>query len=117
MGSRSSALTATSPRDAWSIALLRRHRVRVSYVMELDNIETIKRSVEAGMGLSLLPAPTLVAEIRARALVGRSAIEGPFHRPIGALYRRTRERSAAAGAFLALLTAEFGARPAAPARS
>ena len=51
--------------------LLRRNGVRVSYVMELDNIETIKRSVEAGLGLSLLPAPTLVAEIRARTLVGR----------------------------------------------
>jgi LysR family transcriptional regulator, transcriptional activator of the cysJI operon len=90
--------------------LLRRHGVRVSYVMELDNIETIKRSVEAGLGLSLLPAPTLAAEIRARTLVGRPPVEGAFRRPIGALYRRTRERSAAARAFLALLTTEFGAR-------
>jgi len=90
--------------------LLRRHGVRVGYVMELDNIETIKRSVEAGLGLSLLPAPTLAAEIRARTLVGRPPVEGPFRRPIGALYRRTRERSAATRAFLALLTTEFGAR-------
>src|SRR5882672_9654204 len=79
--------------------LLRRHGVRVSYVMELDNIETIKRSVEAGLGLSLLPAPTLVAEIRARTLAGRPPVEGPFYRPIGALYRRTREQSPAARAF------------------
>src|SRR6185436_15088445 len=85
--------------------LLRRHGVRVSYVMELDNIETIKRSVEAGLGLSLLPAPTLVGEIRARTLVGRPPTEGPFYRPIGALYRRTREQSPAARAFLTLLTA------------
>ena len=40
--------------------------------MELDNIETIKRSVEAGLGVSILPAPTLAAEIRARTLVGRA---------------------------------------------
>jgi DNA-binding transcriptional LysR family regulator len=90
--------------------LLRRHGVRVSYVMELDNVETIKRSVEAGLGLSLLPAPTLVGEIRARTLVGRPPTEGPIYRPIGALYRRTREQSPAARAFLALLTREFGAR-------
>jgi len=89
--------------------LLRRNRVRVSYAMELDNIETIKRSVEAGLGLSLLPAPTLVAEVRARSLVARAPTEGPFRRPIGVIYRRTRELSAAGRAFLALLTAELGA--------
>jgi DNA-binding transcriptional LysR family regulator len=90
--------------------LLRRHGVRVNYTMELDNIETIKRSVEAGLGLSLLPAPTLVAEIRARTLVARSPLEGPFRRPIGVIYRRTRELSGAGRAFLALLQAELGAR-------
>jgi DNA-binding transcriptional LysR family regulator len=87
--------------------LLRRHRVRVTYTMELDNIETIKRSVEAGLGLSLLPAPTLVAEVRARTLVARPPAEGPFRRPIGAIHRRTREMSAAGRAFLALLTKEL----------
>jgi LysR family transcriptional regulator, transcriptional activator of the cysJI operon len=94
--------------------LLRRHRVRVSYAMELDNIETIKRTVEAGLGLSLLPAPTLVAEIRARTLVARPPVEGPFRRPIGVMYRRTRELSAAGQAFLALLAAELGTRAVAP---
>ena len=96
-------------------ALLRRHRVRVQYAMELDNIETIKRSVEAGLGLSLLPAPTLAAEIRARTLVGRPPAEGPFRRPIAVVYRKGRELSAAGKAFLALLTTELGER-AAPTR-
>src|SRR5215813_9203515 len=91
-------------------ALLRRHHVRVTYAMELDNIETIKRSVEAGLGLSLLPAPTLAGEVRARTLVGRPPTEGPFPRPIGVLYRRTREQSPAAQAFLRLLTTEFRGR-------
>jgi len=96
--------------------LLRRHGVRVSYVMELDNVETIKRSVEAGLGLSLLPAPTLTGEVRARTLVARSPVEGPFRRPIGAIYRRARELSPAARAFLRVLTAELGGRAARPAR-
>jgi DNA-binding transcriptional LysR family regulator len=76
--------------------------------MELDNIETIKRSVEAGLGLSLLPAPTLAAEIGARTPVARPPIEGPFHRPIGVIYRRRRELSGARQAFLTLLQAELG---------
>jgi DNA-binding transcriptional LysR family regulator len=87
--------------------LLRRHRVRVSYAMEFDNIETIKRSVEAGLGLSLLPAPTLAGEIRARTLVARAPVEGPFPRPIGLIYRRRRELSAAGRAFLDLLRSEL----------
>ncbi len=90
-------------------SLLRRHGVRASYTMELDNIETIKRSVEAGLGVSLLPVPTLVAEVRARTLVTRSPVEGPFRRPIGVIHRRTRELSAAGRAFLTLLTAELTA--------
>ena len=72
--------------------------------MELDNVETIKRSVEAGLGVSLPPAPTLASEIRARTLVVRPPVEGPFRRPIGVLCRRTRELSAARRAFLSLLT-------------
>src|SRR5258705_1367985 len=96
--------------------LLRRHAVRVSYTMELDNIETIKRSVEAGLGLSLLPAPTLVAEIRARTLAGRPPVGGPFYRPLGALYRRTREQSPAARALLTLLPTPLPSPGRAPGR-
>ena len=88
--------------------LLRRHGVRVTYVMELDNVETIKRSVEAGLGLSILPAPTLVAEVRARTLAGRPPAEGPFYRPIGVIRRRRRELSTASQAFLDLIVGELG---------
>ena len=51
--------------------------------MELDNIETIKRSVEAGLGVSLLPAAALTNEARARTLVARAPARGshpPLHR-------------------------------------
>jgi LysR family transcriptional regulator, transcriptional activator of the cysJI operon len=87
--------------------LLRRHRVGVSLVMETDNIETIKRSVEAGLGLSLLPGPALASEVRNRTLAARRPREGPFERPIGALLRRGRELSPATAAFLDLLRREL----------
>jgi DNA-binding transcriptional LysR family regulator len=46
--------------------------------------------------------------VRACTLVARPPAEGPFRRPIGVIYRRTREMPAAGRAFLALLTAELG---------
>jgi LysR family transcriptional regulator, transcriptional activator of the cysJI operon len=87
---------------------LRQHGVSVALAMELDNIETIKRSVEAGLGISILPAPALVHERRAGSLLGRRLAEGPLLRPIGVIHHRRREQSAAAQAFLVLLSAELG---------
>ncbi len=87
--------------------LLRRHGVRVTYVMELDNVETIKRSVEAGLGLSIPAGAHPGHGDRARTLVGRPPVEGPFHRPIGIIRRRRRELSTAGKAFLDLITLEL----------
>jgi len=87
---------------------LRQHGVSVALAMELDNIETIKRSVEAGLGISILPAPALVHERRGGSLVGRRLAESPILRPIGVIRHRRREESAAAQAFLDLLSAELG---------
>jgi LysR family transcriptional regulator, transcriptional activator of the cysJI operon len=89
-------------------ATLRRSGVTVRPVMELDNIETIKRSVEAGLGLSLLPRPALANEVRAGTLVARVPREGPIPRSIGAIRRRGRELGPAGRAFLDLLAAELG---------
>lgn len=83
--------------------LLRRSGVAVSYVMELDNIETIKRSVEAGLGLSILPAPALANEARLKTLVLRRLEGEPWVRTIGAIHRRRGELSSAAQALLDLL--------------
>ncbi|HTV23293.1 MAG TPA: LysR family transcriptional regulator [Polyangiaceae bacterium] len=83
--------------------LLRQHHTSVQVAMELDNIETIKRSVEAGLGLSILPAPALQNEVRAGTLATRPLREGPFRRPIAAIHRRGRELSAPARALLEML--------------
>ena len=88
--------------------LLRRSGASVRYAMELDNIETIKRTVEAGIGVSLLPAPALTAEVRARTLVSRRVRESPLERPIAVMFRKSRELPEPARAFLELLTTELG---------
>jgi len=84
-----------------------RGRAKVAYVMELDNIETIKRCVEAGIGVSVLPAPAVVAEVRAATLVSRRLHNGQLRRPIGAIYRKTRELSPPARTFIELLRVEL----------
>jgi DNA-binding transcriptional LysR family regulator len=94
------------PTRRWVDKALRRASASVSYVMELDNIETIKRSVEAGLGVSILPAPALHNEVRAGTLVQRALREGPLRREIAAIRRRGKELSEAASAFLELLRRE-----------
>jgi DNA-binding transcriptional LysR family regulator len=95
------------PTRRWVDKALRQRRVSVRYVMELDNIETIKRSVEAGLGLSLLPAQALVNEVRSGTLVTRPLKEGPLRRPIGAIRRRGRELSVPAQALLDSFAADL----------
>ena len=46
--------------------LLRRYKVLVNVVHEFDNIETIKRSVEIGGGVSILPDVTVAREVAAK---------------------------------------------------
>lgn len=85
--------------------LLRKHRVRVSYVMEFDNIETIKRSVEAGIGISILPETAVANEVRGKLLVTNQFVEGDFRRPIGIIHRKGKVLNPAAVKLIQFLTA------------
>lgn len=84
--------------------LLKSHGVAVRVAMEFDNIETIKRSVEAGVGVSILPASAVETERRNRTLAALGFTEGTFTREIGIIHRRGKVFSAAAREFIALLT-------------
>lgn len=81
------------------------HKVTVNNVMEFDNIETIKRSVEVGIGISILPETAIVNEVRSRLLVALDFTEGTFTRPIGIIHRRGKIFSEAASEFIRMLTA------------
>ena len=88
------------------------HRIPVRIALEFDNIETIKRAIEIGAGVSLLPEPTITREIETGTLV-QIPIEGqPFVRPLGIIHRRDRKLSETAQRFIQLLQSEAG-RPAA----
>ena len=84
--------------------ILRAHHVAVKTVMEFDNIETIKRSVEVGGGLSILPEATVISEVKSGQLVALDFAEGRFVRTVGVIYRRGSVMSASAREFVQLLT-------------
>jgi DNA-binding transcriptional LysR family regulator len=68
--------------------------------MEMDNVETIKRAVELGLGVSVLPVPTVKPELAMGTLVTRPFAEGSFTRPIGILVRKGKYLARAAQAVL-----------------
>lgn len=84
--------------------ILKQHKVEVSYVMEFDNIETIKRSVEVGIGVSILPETAVANEVRNKQLVALNFSEGVFTRSIGIIHRKGKVFSAAAREFVNMLT-------------
>jgi LysR family transcriptional regulator, transcriptional activator of the cysJI operon len=84
--------------------ILKQHKVEVNYVMEFDNIETIKRSVEVGIGVSILPETAVASEVRNKQLVALNFTEGVFTRSIGIIHRKGKVFSAAAREFVNMLT-------------
>jgi DNA-binding transcriptional LysR family regulator len=77
--------------------------VAVNVALEFDNIETIKRAVEIGSGVSLLPEPTIERELSTGTLVKVQLIGRPLVRPLGIIHRRDRELSDTARGFVKLL--------------
>ncbi len=84
--------------------IFRSHGVSVITRAEFDNIELIKRAVEIGLGISLVPSVTVKSEIQAGLLKALSLLEGPFMRPIAVLYRRGRSLPLAVRKFIEVLT-------------
>lgn len=68
--------------------ILKRYGVTVKPVMEQDNIETMKRGIEANIGLSILPEPAVAQELSTQSLVARSFAEEELYRPVGIIYRK-----------------------------
>jgi len=83
--------------------ILRDRGIAVQYVMELDNIETVKQSVEADLGLTIVPRATVQNEVRAGSLRAVNFTEN-FARPIGIIHRKGKIFSGATRKFIEMLT-------------
>lgn len=89
--------------------LLAGRGVRVRVVSEFDNVETIKRSVEAEVGVSIVPRRTCAQELRSGSLTALALAGDEWQRPVGAIYRRKKQFGATLKAFVALLTEQSSA--------
>ncbi|MBX3442726.1 MAG: LysR family transcriptional regulator [Planctomyces sp.] len=83
--------------------MLRKHKVSVSAVHHFDNVENIKRAVEIGAGISILPLPTVRREVDAGLLKAVPLAGLKWHRPLGIVKRRHKHLSTAAARFVDLL--------------
>ncbi len=82
------------------------HKVRVRVALEFDNIETIKRAIEIGAGVSLLPEPTISREIESGSLVQIPLEDAVLERPLGIIHRRDRKLTETAQQFIHLLRSQ-----------
>ena len=70
--------------------IMNQYKVVVKYVMEFDNIETLKRAVEIGAGISIVPQATVSQQIAQKTLSSVVIEDGQFFRPIAAIYKKSR---------------------------
>ncbi|MDQ1523087.1 MAG: hypothetical protein QOE47_1011 [Pyrinomonadaceae bacterium] len=83
--------------------ILRAHGVTVRRVAEFDNIETIKRAVEVGIGVAIVPSPSVIDEARVGSLAVVALAEAEWTRSVGVIYRSDRTLGTAAKKFIQLL--------------
>lgn len=83
--------------------IFRANGVEVKKVAEFDNIETIKRAVEVGFGLAIVPEPAVVESRKAGTLAVVQLAEKYWTRSVGVIYRSDRSLSLAAKKFVQLL--------------
>jgi DNA-binding transcriptional LysR family regulator len=82
---------------------LERLRVRPGRMLEIGNIEAIKRAVAAGLGVAFLPRICVAAELDGGDLI-ELAVQGfSLETQLGAVFARGRHPSSIALAFVALL--------------
>ena len=84
--------------DAW----FQRGGVRPRVAMELGNVEATKRLVAAGLGVSVISAVAVRAELRARTLTART-LAPPLARHLAIVRRRDKPPTPALDAVLAAL--------------
>jgi len=85
---------------------LKKNNIEADIVMEFDTIEAIKRAVEIGSGVSILPQPTLDHEIETGTLKAVSLWTDKLARPLGIIHRKGKKFHPNLSRFIELLQDE-----------
>jgi len=83
--------------------ILREYGAELKYIMEFDNVETVKRAVEIDAGVSIVPLGTVTQEITKQTLAAVEIEDGEFFRPLAAIYKKNKVLSPAMKQFLTIL--------------
>ncbi len=94
------AHNAVSPYRQMVVETFEKQNTPLRIAVELPSLEAIKRLVETGSGVALVPKMTAQSEIDNGTLVGVSVPEMKFVRKLNIIYRRNAALSHAAAAFL-----------------
>ncbi|HXS12505.1 MAG TPA: LysR family transcriptional regulator [Acidobacteriaceae bacterium] len=92
-----------SPLRQKVIASFKRHKQPLKMEVELPSLDAIKRFVQKGDGVALVPKLTVEYELESGALVGITVPELPLERRLRLVLRRQATLSHAAQAFLKLI--------------
>lgn len=88
--------------------ILTQYSITVRTVMEFDNTETIKRAIEINAGISILPEPTIRAEVANGTLKAIPFTNEKFYRPTGVIVRKDKTLTQAGRYLIELLHKETG---------
>jgi len=94
------AHNAQSPYRAKVIEAFERHRTRMNIAIELPSLEAIKKIVQRGAGVALVPKLAAEDEVRSGALAAVKVKELKLERKLNIIYRRNSALSHAANAFV-----------------
>jgi DNA-binding transcriptional LysR family regulator len=83
--------------------LLKDHGLNVQYAGEYDNIETIKRAVEIGQGIAIVPLASVQHELEHGTLKVVHLSDETLLRPLGIIYKKGRHLSPSAVKFIEVL--------------
>ena len=83
--------------------IFKTNEIEVKKIAEFDNIETIKRAVEVGFGLAIVPESAVAESKKAGTLAVIQMAEKYWVRSVGVIHRSDRSLSIAAKKFIELL--------------
>lgn len=96
------------PTRTWIDTILGQYNVAPRIILEFDNTETIKRAVEIGSGVSILPESTVRAELANGTLRALAFSNERFYRPTHIIVRKNKTLSQAGRYLVELLRKHEG---------